>query len=219
VKRIRKLLLENILWKLLSLLVAVILWALVASEPELSTFATAPLQFKDLPDDLEINSQPVTAVSLELRGPSGALRGVSDGALHPSVVLDMSTVAPGQRTFAIGSGNVKLMRGVRLVRAIPSEVRFTFEHRLEREVPVEVRFTGDGAEGYTVAHYTAEPAKVEIAGPASRVANVAAVVTDPVDVAKTTASQEFRVNAFVNDSFVRIVSSPQVRVVVTMKKK
>ena len=218
-KRLRNLLLHNSGWKLLSLAVALILWALVASEPELSTFATAPLQFRDLPDDLEISSQPVTSVSLELRGPSGALRGVNDGALHPAVVLDMSAVAPGQRTFAIGSNNVKLARGVRLMRSIPSEVRFTFERGLDREVPVEVRFTGEGAEGYTLAHYTVEPAKLEIAGPASRVEQVGAVVTDMVDVSRTKGSQEFRVNAFVNDSFVRVVSSPQVKVLVTMKKK
>ena len=39
-KLISGLLLQNIWWKLLSLAIAVLIWALVASEPELSTFVT-----------------------------------------------------------------------------------------------------------------------------------------------------------------------------------
>jgi hypothetical protein len=216
---VRALLLENLGWKLLSLLVAVLLWAIVASEPELSTFATAPLQYRDLPDGLEVSSEPLTAVSLELRGPSGELRGLGDGVVHPSVILDMSGVQPGQRTFSIGGGNVKLARGVRLVRAIPSEVRFTFELTRRRTVPVVARLTGEGMHGYVAARHSVEPPALEIVGPESRVARIAAAVTDPVDISNASGESEFRVNAFVDDPFVRILSSPAVTVAVTMRKK
>ena len=73
---------HNFGWKLLSLAIAVVLWALVASEPELSEFATVRLEYRNLPDDLEISSDPVSSVSLELRGPSGELRGA--GRRHPA---------------------------------------------------------------------------------------------------------------------------------------
>jgi YbbR domain-containing protein len=209
---------HNFWWKLLALVAAVVLWAVVASEPELSTFATVRLEYRNLPEDLEISSDPVSSVSLELRGPSGVLRGVGD-AIQPAVVLDMSDVQPGERTFTIGAGNVKLARGVRMVRAIPSEVRFLFERRLVRLVPVAVRFTGQGLNGYTVARQSVAPDRLEIAGPASRVARIAAAVTDPVDLSSALDTSTFRVNAFVEDSFVRFHSSPQVVVTVTMKKK
>ena len=62
-KWIRELLFENLGWKLLSLAVAVVIWALVASEPELSTFATVRLEYKNLPDELEISSDPVSRSS------------------------------------------------------------------------------------------------------------------------------------------------------------
>jgi len=75
---------HNLWWKLLSLAIAVVLWALVASEPELYEFATVRLEYRNLPDDLEISSDPVSSVSLELRGPSGELRGVGDG-IRPAV--------------------------------------------------------------------------------------------------------------------------------------
>jgi YbbR domain-containing protein len=217
-KWILRLLFQNFGWKLLSLAIAVVLWTLVASEPELSTFATVRLEYKNLRDELEISSDPVNSVSLELRGPSGELRGLGDG-VRPAVVLDMSDVQPGERTFTIGGGNVKLARGVRLVRSIPSEVRFHFERRMVRFVPVLVRFAGEGQNGYRVANKSVAPDHLEIAGPSSRVARITAAVTDPVDVSAVAGRSEFRVNAFVEDPYVRFQSSPQVAVTVTMKKQ
>jgi hypothetical protein len=217
VKRFFAVLFENVGWKLLALAAAVVIWALVASEPELATFVTVRLEFKNLPDDLEISSDPVTSVVLELRGPSVELRRIGE-SLNPAVVLDMASVQPGQRTFSVGNGNIKLARGVALVRSIPSEVRFTFEERRFRSVPVQVRFAGEGQNGYAVAHYQVAPSMVQVAGPTSRVARIVAAYTDPVDVSAVVGSSEFRVNVFVDDPFVRFATSPLVAVAVTMKK-
>jgi hypothetical protein len=217
-KWVGALLFENLVWKLLALAAAVVIWALVASEPELATFAIVRLEYKNLPGDLEISSEPVTSVVLELRGPSGELRGLGE-SVRPAVVLDMSSVQPGERTFTVGGGNVKLARGVFLVRAIPSEVRFAFEEQGSHTVPVHVRFTGEGQNGYVMAHYEVAPNQLEISGPKSRVGRIAAAATDLVDVSSVVGSSEFRVNAFVNDAYVRFKSSPEVTVIVTMKKK
>ena len=217
-KKLRELLFENLGWKALAMVTAVVLWWLVASEPELATFATVRLEYQNLPDDLEISSEPVGSVTLELRGPSGELRGVGDSGIHPAVVLDMSSVQPGERTFTVSGRNVQLTRGVHLVRAIPSEVRFDFERRLTRDVPVTVRFQA-AANGYAVADYQVNPQRLRVVGPASHVARIHSVITDPVDVSRAVGPQEFRVNAFVDDPYVRFESSPQVNVSVTMRKE
>jgi hypothetical protein len=215
-----QLLLHNLGWKLLALGIAVVLWALVANEPELSTFATVRLEYKNLPDDLEISSmEPVGTITLELRGPSGELRGLGNGGIHPAVVLDMSGVTPGQRTFPITARNVNVSRGVRLERAIPSEARFTFERRLTRSVPVHVRFTGEGAHGYVVARDEVRPPELTIVGPSTRIEAVKSVDTDPVDVSNVVGSSEYRVNAFAGDPYVRFQTPPQVTILVTMKKE
>ena len=209
---------QNILWKLLSLAIAVAIWALVATEPELATFASVRLEYKNLPEGLEISSDPVSSVLLELRGPAGALRGVSDGA-HPNVVLDMSEADAGEHTFTITNRNVKVMRGVRLMRAIPSEVRFRFEPRRNHTVPVHVRFLNAAPNGYSLAGYKVDPPEMELTGPRSRVARLSEVQADPVDLATVTGTTEFRVNVFAEDSFVRFLNTPEAVVTVTMKKK
>jgi YbbR domain-containing protein len=204
-------------WKLLSLAIAVVVWGVVANEPELSTFATVGVEYRNLPEDLEISSDPVSTVKLELRGPSGQLRSVGDGSASPEVILDMSKVQTGERTFPIGDGNVKLVRGVHLVRAIPSEVRFRFERRAERRVKVTPRFRG-GA-GYEVADFTVQPDTITIAGPASRVAQVDTVLTDQVNVPTRAGSFDYPVNTFVDDPYIRFPELSRVTVTVTVRKK
>lgn len=211
---------ENFWWKVLALGIAFLLWWVVASEPELSVFVTVPLTYKNLPDKLEISAEPVNSISLELRGPSGELRSLGDTAgLRPAVIVDMADVRTGERTFPIGNGNVRLARGVRLIRAIPSEARFEFERRAYKQVKVVPKFAGDGANGYTVEHFNVEPPMLQIVGPATRVERISSVVTDPVNVASVFGTSQFRVNAFVEDPYVRFTDSPQVMVAVTMKKK
>jgi hypothetical protein len=204
-------------WKLLSLAIAVVVWGVVANEPELSTFATVGVEYRNLPDDLEISSDPVSTVKLELRGPSGQLRGMGDGGASPEVILDMSKVQSGERTFPIGDGSVRLVRGLHLVRAIPSEVRFRFERHAERTVKVTPRFRQ--REGYEVAGFTVQPDSIAVAGPASHIALVETVLTDQVNVPARVGSFDYPVNTFVDDPYIRFPELSRVTVTVTVRKK
>jgi YbbR domain-containing protein len=203
-------------WKLLSLAIAVVVWGVVANEPELSTFTTAGIEYKNLPEGLEISSEPVSSVKLELRGPSGQLRGVSDGA-SPEVILDMSDVRSGERSFPIVDGNVRLVRGVQLVRAIPSVVRIRFERHAQRSVKVIPRF--HERDGYEVADYNVKPDSVTIAGPASHIAQIETVSTDQVNVPGRVGTFEFPVNTFVDDPYVRFPDISHATVTLTVRRK
>jgi hypothetical protein len=214
-----RLVIHNLGWKLLSLLIALAIWALVASEPELSTFATARIDFQNLPDNLELGSPPITSIVLELRGPADELGGLGDSGQHPSIILDMAGTTPGEHTYPISPGNVRVPRGVRVERITPSEARFRFERSLQRMVPVSVNFVNQGRNDYRVSQVSVEPPQLEIAGPQGHVERVRSVQTDPVDVTSATGATSVRVNAYVDDSFVRFQSSPQVTVNFTMVKQ
>lgn len=115
-------------WRLLSLVLAFVIWMNVATEPEMSTFVSAPLQFKDPPETLQVAGRPGENVQLETRGSSGQLRDLANS--HPVITFDFSSVhEPGDRIFPITRNEVNLPRGVELIRAIPSEVHFHFERR------------------------------------------------------------------------------------------
>jgi len=204
-KKLAEAIFENFGWKMLALAIALVIWALVASEPEMATFTNVRLEYRNMPEDLEIGSEPDETVLLELKGPSGELRG--DG-LRPAVVVDVGGVGPGQHTFTIGDRNVRLARRVRLVRATPSQITLTFEPHVERTVPVEVRWVGAAPDRFRV-----QPRSIGIEGPASHVAKILAAVTDPIDLTRTPGSA-VRVNVVTTpeDSYVRFRSTAQVTV-------
>jgi YbbR domain-containing protein len=220
-RRILGAIVQNFWWKVLALAIATLIWGVVANEPALSTTAAARLEYRNLPEDLEISSELPETVRLELQGPSSALSDLGENrGARPAVVLDMSNALPGERTFAIGRDNVKVARGIRLVRAIPSQVRVQFDRSADpRSVPVSVRFEGEGRNGYVLAHYDVLPRSLRIVGPEGHVRRVTAAATDPVDLSTVVGSSEFRVNAYIADSYIRFLDPPSITVTVTMKRK
>lgn len=210
---------QNIGWKLLSLAAAVLLWISVASEPELATFISVHVEYKDLAPDVEIDSDVVETVFLEVRGPSQELRGLPETRRQYAVVLDMSNVEPGQHTFTIDRGDVRLPRDIQLVRAIPSQIRLELERGSTRSVPVEARFAHSLPPDLHVLEVVVEPSVLAVAGPASRVARIASAQTDPIELKPEAGSAEYHVAAYVNDPRVRLRDSPRVTVKVTLGKK
>ncbi len=213
-----ELLTRNWGWKLFSLTAAVLMWSAFATDQQLTFSYTAPVTYKGLASGLEISSDREAAVTLELRGGSRTLDKVTGS--RSSVLLDFSPVAgPGERTFDIDAGNVKLPFGAKLLRAIPSQLRFRFERRVARDVPVKIRVVGKPLDGYRVARQSVVPDSLKVVGPESRVVLVDSAITDSVDLSAVEDAREFRVNTFVGDPQVRFESSSRVVVRVEMEKK
>jgi YbbR domain-containing protein len=214
----KKLFTHNLGWKLLSLAAAILLWISVAGEPELATFVSAHVEYKNLSPGMEVNSDVVETVNLEVRGPSEALR-LPELPRGSAVILDMADVEPGQRTFTIDRGHVRLPRGVQLVRAIPAQIRIIFEPGATRTVPVEVSYADGLPPDLRVVEAAAEPSALAVTGPASRVARVGSVYTDPLTLKPEAGTNSYRLQTYVNDGRVRFQDSPQVTVKVTVGNK
>jgi YbbR domain-containing protein len=209
---------RNMGWKIFSLLVSLMLWFAYARDPEVGAFVSVPVEYRGMPDDLEISSDLVGAVSIDLRGPSEKVAGFS--AAKSAVVLDFSGIhKPGEQTFQIDERDVTLPSGMRLERAIPAQIRLQFERRTEQDVPVEVRFSGVLPDGYQVKGYKFVPETLRVVGPESHVRKIEHAVTDPIDLAGLAASATLRVNAFVGDSHVRFEKPMKVAVRVEIEEK
>ncbi|MBK5291037.1 MAG: YbbR-like domain-containing protein [Acidobacteriia bacterium] len=207
---------KNLDWKLASLGLSILFWVALTADPPVITSISVPVQFKNIPTDLEVSSDLLDKVQLEVRGPSGKLTPAS--LSETSVVLDLaSVVRPGEKTFPIQEASIRLPTGVVLEHSTPDQVRLHFEKRTVREVPVEIRFAPP-PKGYTVVSSRAEPARLRILGPESRVHEIATVETDRLDLSGVVDAASFSVQAYTSDPHVRFEASGRVRVIIVVRK-
>ncbi len=208
---------KNMGWRLTSIAIAYVIWMNVATEPEMATIVSAPVQYRDTRNNLEISSPLVDRVELETRGPSGLLRALSNS--RTVVILDFSDVKePGQRTFTVTRSLTNLPQGVELLRATPAQIRLTFERRMQKTVPVHVRFQSSLPNGREMKGFEIDPPTKEIFGPASQVERISAVETDSVDLSSINlANPQIRVAVFVPEPKVRFLKDPQVTVKIALR--
>jgi YbbR domain-containing protein len=214
---LKSLVTHNLGLKMLALFAAFGLWFNIASEPELATIVSVPVDYRNYPRDLVISSKIVDSVDIEARGPASRLREMQETRV--AATIDFTSVhAPGQRTFTLSTAEVRPPRGVTLVRVIPQQLRFDFERQIVARVPVDVTYSGVLPRGLAVRDATPDPQKLEITGPESHVIAIRTVLTDPFDLSRVTGDSEQELSAYVGDSEIRFTGVPRVKVKIRLKK-
>src|SRR4051794_16181766 len=89
--------LHNLGIKLLSLALAVGLWMAVASDPPAEIAVTLPIQFLNIPENLEISSENIPQAQLRVRGPQRIVRRLQPADI--SAEIDLGEMKAGERTF------------------------------------------------------------------------------------------------------------------------
>jgi YbbR domain-containing protein len=196
--------------KFLSIALASLLWLVVSGEQTVERALRVPLEFTNLPPQLEMVGDTPTVVDVRVRGSAGALSRLATGDLV--AVLDLRTARTGRRLFHLTSSDVRTPFGVDVVQVSPSNVSVTFEESSSKVVPVVPAVEGDPAGGYVVGTVTATPSTVEVIGPISALANLTEAITEPVTVAGAARPVRESVTIGVPDPSVRL-RDPQSAVV------
>lgn len=212
----RRQVLHNFGIKLLSLALAVGLWLAVTRDPVAEVAVEVPIEFRNIPENLEINTESVPRAEIRVRGPQRIVRRLQPADIYAEI--ELSGMKPGERTFDLTAQQVHQPRELEVVQVIPSEFQLTFDMRLIRQVPVRPRVVGNFAAGYQIGRVDAEPATITISGPQKRVEAVESAITDPIDASGTMGRAIFVRQAYVSDPLVQVPNGNPVRVTVIMEK-
>jgi YbbR domain-containing protein len=206
---------HNIGLKLVSLLLAIGLWTVVARSPVAEIEMKVPIEFHNLPDNLEIDSASFTEAQIRIRGPERLIHQLQAADVHAEV--DLASVQSGERTFDLTGRQVRVPQDLEVVQIIPAQFHLSFDNRETRTVEVRPRVTGNFASGLRVKQVIADPPNVMITGPRRRVEAVEDATTDPVDVSGAMTRASFVTQAYVPDPLIQVVHPTPIRVTVIME--
>ena len=212
---LRRYLLHNLWLKLLSLALAVLFWFAVAHEPVAELAVDVPIEFHNIPQNLEISSETVPRAQIRVRGPQRIIRHLQPADIYADI--DLSDVKPGERTYDLTPGEVHKPSELQVVQVVPSQFRLAFDWRESREVPIEPRIIGKAAAGYQIARVQVDPPQLKIIGPKKHVDPVDSAITDPIDVSGAMKQVSFVRHAYVSDPLIQAASPEPVRITVILE--
>jgi len=179
--------------KLLSLLMAIALWFFVASKGRLNIIMDVPIEFKNIPQELELVDATKT-VSINIEGHERLIKNLRQENIN--VVIDLRNAKKGETHYSLSQDNVNMPKGLVVTKISPEAVGLMLEERLRKEVLVRAVIVGSPAEGLILRKVEVTPEKVKIEGPASVITKIYAIKTEPIDITGITA--EFQQSAGLN---------------------
>ena len=198
--------------KLVSVVLAVLVWVSVAGEPVVERGLDVPLEFENVPLGMEIVGTPSDMLRVRVRGPSSAVSRLEVGTV--AAVLDLFDEQPGRKLFDMFAGRVEVPSGVEVTSVVPATVVLTLERLGARTVSVVADIAGAPAAGRAIGRVTTDPAAVEIIGPETRLAELREALTETISVQGAAATIVRDVSVGVADATVRLVEPVSARVVI-----
>jgi YbbR domain-containing protein len=208
----RRYVVNNLGLKILSLIIAVLLWMAIAVEPKPEVAITVPIEFHNSPDNLEISSETIPQVQVLVKGPSGVVHSLGTAEVH--AMIDLASATPGEHTYDLSPVRVRVPRDVEVLQVIPSQFRISFDYRASKKVDVRPRVIGATAPGFRMQDVKVDPSSVTVIGPQKRVDAIESVITDPVDASGVMGRATFNTHVYVSDPLVRLQNPSVVHVTV-----
>lgn len=185
-QRIRNLFLLNLGLKLISVVIAILLWGIVLGSRNVEVTKEVPLEITTPPDVVPANEIP-DKIAFRLSGPKAFLRSILDRREEP-IRVNLAGAKPATVTYRFFSDNIRVPIGVKVLSINPAAISIKLEYLKRKDIPVHLEVRGTLPDGYRVTQAEVKPNLVRIKGPESRVDALTEIPTIPVDLSKLTHS-------------------------------
>lgn len=214
-----RLLFGNLLYKLLALLVAVVLWAAVQGSRSEQQSYDLRITLENVPEDVVVVEQSAHMVNLTLRGSRAALRRVSRDVQVRTYPVSLQGVKPGEARFQVPRDPLGVPPGTEVLARSPSTIVLELEAVERKKVRVRADVVGEPPEGYRLVGYSVDPPEVLLAGARGSIRRLREVVTDRLDLSQLRETAVHEVPLAFSGSYVWPVDDdgPAVRVKVEIE--
>jgi len=179
--KIHSLLFSNFYLKILSVIIAILLWFFVIGKSKNEMGLDATLEFKGIPQNVTIVNNIPTTIHVRLKGSSTLLRPLTEK--RPLFTIDLSNVKMGENVILLEKKDLKnIPLGVEVIDISPVTITVILDKLIERHLPVLLKTTGTLPRGYQISETKIEPEKVLARGTKSYLQEIDAIFTNPVNL-------------------------------------
>jgi len=171
---------NNWQYRALALLLAMMCWYVVSGQEKVETWLEVPLEFVNLPQQMEITSGLVNKLQVRIRGTSNQVRSLSTGRL--AYKLDLGKLQVGSNVIPLVPENMAITSAVEVVEINPTRLELVADVMVSKSVPVHLDWEGLPGEDTHFLNATLVPDQVTVTGFASALENVESVPTVRVQV-------------------------------------
>ncbi|GFN22001.1 CdaR family protein [Thermanaeromonas sp. C210] len=152
---------ENLGYRLLAVVLALILWFYVTAEqnPNMEQVVRIPLETENLGEGLVVADLPAE-VQVRVEGRKGYINNLLPRDIKAYV--DLRAARIGDNILPV---QVSLPEGVTLVRVNPPQVKVKVDQVRDLQLPVQVALNGTPAGGYRALEPVLKPSEVVVSGP------------------------------------------------------
>lgn len=213
----RRWLTHNWSLKIVSLFLATLVWAAVSNEATSEIGLEVPLEYRNIPPQIEITGDITNTVQVRLRGSSNVIKDIT--AKDVATTIDLSKMRIGEKIVALSPQNVAAPFGAEVIRVNPSSVRFTLERTLAKTVPIVPTMVGQPADGFEISRILLVPNAVEVEGPESRLNGLTTIATIPIRLERRQSTFEQTADLDVPDPQIRLQRPAPVNVKIEIHRK
>lgn len=159
---------DNLIHKVIALLLAMILWLYVITDenPPIDKITNVNITYENLNEEYVL-TEKVTSVNVKVKGDSKIVNNLSEKDIVANV--DLSHVQLGRQSIAV---KVSTNVGIEITDIFPREISINVDKVAEKQVPVKIALMGQTAHGYSSFKATVKPSHVVLRGPQDILKNI-----------------------------------------------
>jgi len=181
----------NLIPKSISFILVCVLWVFIGGQPRAEIWMNVPLEYRNMPANMEIVGDLVNRVEVGIRGPRTLISSISPDQLKAFV--DLSQSMAGANHVRLTPDNVRAPLGTEITKVAPSSVRIRLEDIKSRSVPVKAHLVGKLLRPLRLKGVVVEPPEIVLQGPAGILKKVREIFTEPVDLGEVNESLQISV--------------------------
>lgn len=175
----KNILTKNIVLKVASLIMAVILWFFVILSGRSGLMIDIPVMYVNTPPELEVTDFPRT-VSINIEGQDRLLKNLKENDI--SAVVDLRDAKTGRNFYTLTPENIKMPKTLEVINIDPQTISLTVEKQYRKMVSVQPAIEGRPEQGFVIFDIKVEPETLLLEGPRTIVSKISNVKTEPIDI-------------------------------------